>query len=247
MYKHLLKILAFSLYLSCSLHAEAQERLFTAEYKGKYSGMTITSVRTLDKLDNGMYSFKSSIKNFLGHIDEESQFQLKSPDHYVSRDYSYDRRILGKSTHQTINFDWDKKVAAFVRADRPEKNAVHKIEQGMLDLSLYQLKLQSDLANGKKRLEYIVVKPNKIKVIEFAQAGNEIIKISDKSYSAIKLQKVNRDDDKETTIWIVPDLHYQIARIHHVEEDGDSYQINLGSFKSNGESLEDFYKGSPAS
>lgn len=215
--------------------------LITAEYKGKYSGMVITSERTLRKTGEDTYEFHSKISNFLGNIRESSYFILDSDQNFVSNEYIYQRKIAFKSKQEKIIFDWDQKRAFYTRKKKPEKNREHKIAPGMLDVSLYQLKLQRDLANGKTDLKYVLVKPNKIKLMEFALKATESIELMGSSVQAIKVERVNLDDTAETTIWVIPSLNYQIGRIDHKDKQGDKYTILLSSYEADTRSLANFY------
>jgi len=215
--------------------------LFEAQYQGKYKGMVIKSDRTLEHLEGNNFKFQSKVKNMLGNINEQSFFELSPDRRMIAKEYRYDRKIFVKKSNQRMVFDWPKKTAYYTRKDRPERNAEHQIVPGMLDVSLYQLKLQRDLENAKKELRYVIVKPNKIKLMEFALSGTESIELMGSSLKTLKLERVNSNDSSTTTIWVIPQLNHQIGRIDHKDEDGDAYQITLSKFESNETELVKFY------
>ena len=237
------RITAFAL-ITFSANAEPL-KLITAEYQGKYSGMVIKSERTLVKTGDTTYEFHSKIKNFLGNIHESSYFNIDKHTNLVPNEYRYKRKIAFKSSHQKIVFDWEQNRAFYTRKKQPEKNKEHRIAPKMLDMALYQLNLQRDLANKKSDLKYVIVKPNKIKVMEFALKATERIELMDSSYEGIKVERVNLDDSAETTIWVIPELNYQIGRIDHKDKKGDEYQIMLSSYEANKQQLTEFYALNP--
>lgn len=219
--------------------------LITAEYEGKYSGMVIKSERTLVKTGEDSYEFHSKISNFLGKIVESSYFSVDSRRNLVANEYLYKRKIAFKSKLERIVFNWDQKRAFYTQKKKPEKDREYKIAPGMLDISLYQLKLQRDLANGKTDLKYVLVKSNKIKLMEFALKGRESIELKGSSVEAIKVERVNLDDTAETTIWVIPSLNHQIGRIDHKDKNGDKYQILLSRYEADDPGLIDFYTLNP--
>ncbi|MBU2986028.1 DUF3108 domain-containing protein [Saccharophagus degradans] len=228
--------------LACMCNAETT--LFTAKYKGKHSGLSITSTRELTQKDDGSYEFFSKVKSTFASIEETSIFTLGDEPQriMIPQSYQYERRILGASTREWINFDWENFVAHYERKGKPEKSREHKLVIGMLDVPLYQLQLQRDLIAGKTSLYYAFVKPHKIKSLAFKVEGEDTIHVGNKAYKAIKVARINTEDDKETFVWLIPELNYQIGKIVHVEEDGSSYRIDLTSYQSSEKLFDNFYK-----
>lgn len=223
---------------------QADTTLFTAKYKGKHSGMSISSTRQLIHKDDGTYLFKSKVKSTFASIEEESKFTLGTPPQriMIPHNYYYERSVLGAKTKEWINFDWTNFVAHYERKNKPEKAKEHPLVIGMLDVPLYQLQLQRDLIAGKTLLDYTFVKPHKIKSLAFKKEGEETINVGDKAYSAIKVSRINTEDDKETLVWLIPELNYQIGKIVHIEEDGASYRIDLTSYSANNALFNEFYQ-----
>lgn len=218
----------------------AEQTLFTATYKGKYSGMTIKSTRKLVANSSG-YQLVSEIKNSFASIDESSNFKMDNntltPQHYF-----YKRKIMGFKAEETIDFEWAEKLAKYRRKDKEEKNRDYPIEPGVLDPATYQLALQRAFAGGSNEVNVTFVKSSKVKTLQFKKTGQEELKIAGKTYQALRVERVNLDDDKETRLWLVPELHYQIARIEHVEEDGKAYNLYLTGFTADDTALDSFYQ-----
>lgn len=113
--------------LACMCNAETI--LFTAKYKGKHSGLSITSTRELTQKDDGSYEFFSKVKSTFASIEETSIFTLGDEPQriMIPQSYQYERRILGASTKEWINFDWVNFVAHYERKGKPEKSREHKL------------------------------------------------------------------------------------------------------------------------
>lgn len=242
------------------LLATSQENtLFNATYKGKLSGFSVKTKRTLIELAPHHYELKSVAKNAFASITEKSFFHVpiqtiqttpKAPSNndiadttvlFIPEQYIYERKILGASSQQQLIFDWSSLTAQYTRKDKPKKNTSHQILSGMLDPSLYQLKLQQDAHNGQKTFHYRYPKTWKIDSMDFAVSKETTFQLDKIRYDAIQLKRINQDDKKQTYVTLVPDLHFQIAKITHIEEDGKSYSLILTDFSANDEKLNEFY------
>lgn len=203
--------------------------------------MTIKSTRTLVKKDSGGFTIESEMKNLLASIHEKSQFVLNNGI-LQPMEYRYRRSIAAFKSNESLLFDWQAGVAKYQRTDKPEKNKDHPIELGFLDPVLYQLQLQREAYSGKDEYSFTFVKPSKVKTLHFKKTGEEPFTVGKQTYTAIKVERVNLDDNKETRIWLVPDLNYQIARIEHLEEDGKAYNIYLTNYQSAENLVDTLYK-----
>ena len=224
--------------------------LFSANYSGEHSGHKVKANRSLIVHEDGKFEFRSVVKHAIGSITEVSTFDLVDNVIIPTR-YHYKRKIFGIGREEWINFDWDKKEAIYEHKGKAKKTTVHQLEAGMLDPSLYQLQLQRDMFQHEGKmpdagLEYTFVKHRKIKNMPFEQLDNEQIKVGKKEYLAVKLQRVqehqegDQNSNKLTTVWLAPELHYQIAKIRHID-DGDEFILELESFESSGAVFDAIY------
>lgn len=250
------------------LLAISQENmLFSATYKGKLSGFSVKTTRTLTELTPHRYELKSVAKNTFASITEKSFFHVpiqatvpvpiqtveptpkatsssdivNTTTLFIPEQYLYERKILGASSQQQLVFDWNNLTAQYIRKDKPKKNKSHQILSGMLDPSLYQLKLQQDAHNGQRTFHYRYPKTWKIDTMDFTLSKETTFQLDKIRYDAIQLKRINQDDEKQTYVTLIPDLHFQIAKITHVEEDGKKYSITLTDFSANDEKLNEFY------
>lgn len=216
--------------------------LFQAHYEGKYSGMTIKSERKLSRNADNSYRLNSEVKNFIASIRESSEFKLSTTAQLQPQRYEYARKVLGYKAYDSIDFDWQQQQADTQRKDKPERARRLALDGNELDPALYQLQLQADLYNGKTELHYRVAKTNKIKLLAFEIVGKDVFTLGETAHNTLKIALIDPDTDKNTTIWVIPSLSYQIAKIEHVEENGDAFTIRLTGFDQQEALLHEFYR-----
>lgn len=214
--------------------------VFTATYKGKYNGWNITLERSLQYIDQGQYALTSKASNFIGQLDETSEFNLQG-NQLIPSNYSYNRKIFGKANSETVRFVWSKNEAIYTRTNKPQDNRTVKLQTGLLDPALYQLQLQLDLAHQNTTLNYFFIKRKDIKNYKFSVVGNDTFKLGKMQYRATIVERLE-SSAKKTRIWLLADLNWQIARIQHKEESGDTYTIELNRYSGDNMLLAAFFK-----
>lgn len=232
--------LFFLLTYASNLFAE-NTVLYSAQYEGDISGFPVELTRTLYKTGADHYLSQSEASNILGSIKEKSEFFIKEgilhPKYYEQR-----KKALGISRIERIQFDWKTLTAQYTSKKKPEKNTTHKIFSGVLDPAIYQLQLQRDAFNQKKKFNFKFVKKERINERNYSLTGEEDISVGEKKYLALKYERNNLDDEKQTRIWFIPELNYQIGRIQHQEKDGKTSELNLVSFKGSEQFVDEIYK-----
>lgn len=223
------------LFICFSVNAE--EILFSSQYSGELGSYHIVSTRTLTQKDDGSYRFQSIAKHALGSITETTDFRLEKCEIYPTK-YHYLRRIIGFKKEESIDYDWKKKQATYRLKGKKSKTFVHDLVPGLLDSSVYQLQLQRDAWQTQgtfntAKPDYTIIAHRKIKSMQFEPLGKENLNIGDKNYSAIKVEMNSPSSEKLTTVWLLPELNYQIGKISHRDEDGDTYEITLDNYVAN--------------
>ena len=155
-------------------------------------------------------------------------------------DYVYDRRVFGRKTNEKIHFDWNSNSAFYTRSDRTQNNTQHELKQGVLDPALYQLALQADLANNTANLNYEFVKRKRLETYHFQLLPAEKFQLQKKTYDALVLVREDKEKNKITKVWILPQLDYQVGRIQHTD-DGEVYQVTLAAYEGDSAKMQAFY------
>lgn len=212
--------------LFLSLPGWAAEQLFQNEYRSKFEGFGVTTVRTLTLLDDGTYLFRVRSSNFLAKLDEKSHFRINEAGEYQSLEHTMERSVLGVRREENTQFDWE---AGEVTFERRDDTRVLPLEPGYTDRTLYQYLMELDLAEGVEMPSYMVVDRGRIRDFTFEQLGEELIDIAGEEVSAIKLRRITEDDDRETLAWFAPSMDYRLVQIIHSEKDGSEYEMYFKS------------------
>lgn len=232
----------FTLLLALSAnYVDAKNVLFTATYKGEYSGWNITLTRQLTE-ENGVYQFESEAKNLFASMLEISTFSIKEKQ-LSPRKYLFQRKIFGKKTVEVIDFDWQKLQAKYSRSDRAKNNTTHKLQGVTLDPSLYQLCLQADIANQQQALNYTFIKRKRTEHYQFKAEEVSHFTFAKKRLDAVVVTRQDAENDKKNTrVWLLPALDYQIAKIIHRDADGDTFEIELVDYQGDSQVVSSFYQ-----
>lgn len=224
----------------CAQAADDREILSRSVYKGSISGWKVEMVRTLSHNDNNHYSLRSEAKNMFASVVENSDFVIKN-QHLTPLAYEYDRRVFGRQAKEKIQFDWNSQSALYTRSDRKQNNTEHPLQENILDPALYQLALQADLANGVLDLNYTFIKRKRLETYQFRLLTQEKFQLQKKSYDALVLMREDKEKQKTTKVWVLPQLDYQVGKIQHTDGD-DTYQVTLAAYEGDSAGLKAFYK-----
>ena len=215
--------------------------LFEATYEGEYSNLNITMTRTLIKKGNS-YTLSSKAKSFMAKIEESSDFSLFN-GRLRPRNYNYERKIFGVKKQEQLAFDWESLSASYTKGKKHEGS--QSLSAKALDPTLYQLQLQRDLAQkpDQKSFDYTFVRRNQTKHYHFEREADASMTFKGKPYLATVLTRTG-DGQKETKLWLIPELAYVLAKIRHTDEDGDTYEVLLTHYSST-DAFKQFLQESP--
>lgn len=241
-FRLLLPLILFTLVGHSALAKEKSPQvLMKAIYTGKISGWDIELERTLTQHPDGHYRLRSYADKLFASIEEMSTFTIKD-GRIQPQEYTYERSVFGKKTVERIAYDWKKGQAQYTRSDRKRNNTQHELTSAVLDPALYQLAVQADLAKGQDGLLYDFIKRKRIEQYHLKTVDNESLSLSGKTHEAVVVLRKDPDSDKTTKVWVAPELNHVIAKIHHIDKDGDEFQITLKDLKVNKQMLDDFYR-----
>ena len=193
-------------------------------YEASYNGMPIHAKRELQQLPNGNWQLTTSAENFLAKITEQGQFQLNNGGNIHHKNYQYKRNVLGKKKTENLSYDHEHKVANYTTK---KKQRQVTLDADYLNRLTYQLQLRRDLANQCEQFEYQVISRGRLKTYRFEQAGEETLQTPLGEVSAIRVNRIREDNDRETALWFAPQLDYLLVKLWQREKDGEEYLITL--------------------
>lgn len=222
---------------SASALAQKKE-LYQAVYEGEYSSWDVEMTRSLTENNSGVFEFRSEAKNLFATIREQSEFTVLDGQIRPQR-YEYARSVFGRKKTEVLDFDWQ--AASVTYLENGNAKHVHElVDANTSDPALYQLLLQLRFQNKDlTATEFEFFKRRQQKHYTFTDTGDGPITLNGKTYTAVGL--VRRAEDKQTHVWLLPELDYVIGKLEH-HDDGDVYTLELTRYRADRKALEQFYK-----
>lgn len=203
---------------------------YTAQYSARINGMAVTITNTLRTTPQG-YRVSTSASNLLGEIKEHEDFHL-ADDRIVVDAYHHQRSLFGNRRLERLVMDPTHGIARYQRNNETREIL---LEPDVLGPLSYQVQMRRDLAAGLSAFDYQVLHRGKIKSYRFEAEDSESVALPQGTVEAIRIRRVHDDNDRETIVWLAPDLDYQLVRLRLVE-DGDRYELQLADLKAPGAS-----------
>lgn len=197
---------------------------YHAVYQARYNGLAIEAHRYLKVTDNG-YQLVTEAKNFLGRIHEEENFHLDANNQLIPDDYRYQRSIFGKSRTETLTVDHDANTSVTQRKGREYQL---DFAPGQLGPLSYQLAMAADLSHGVETLSYQVIHRGDIKEYHYRRLAEVDMDTPVGRLRTLPVERVRDDSDRETLLWLAPELNYLPVRLVQ-KEDGETYEMTLKS------------------
>lgn len=214
----------------------ADTEILTAEYTGEYSNWNVSMVRTLHRTEDGVYNFRSRATNAFASVTETSLFRIHN--HRVGPiHYEYARKIFGRKKVEAIEFHPARNNALYLK--NKKLRHTHAAPGNATDPALYQLLLQHAFKAPIETATFDFLKRNKVKNYRFDKQKEETVTIAGKPYSSVVVER--RLDNKSTRIWLIPKLNNVVGKLIHTDEDGDTYSLQLKSYKANSTEMAAFY------
>lgn len=216
--------------LPLPLLAAWQPQPFEATYQVSMGPMTIgESTRSLTQDRNGNYLLRTSSRaTGMASFIVKDQLEERSSWRFVNNsiqalEYRANRTGGKREKSERVVFDWKKRVAT---GSGTRGNWQIAITAPTYDKLLYQLAATQDLANGKRKLSYLVADNDHVRDYDVGIVGEETISTALGKFNTIKIKRVD-EDKRDTTLWIAPALGYLPVRIDYVELDGSSFKAVL--------------------
>ena len=185
------------------------------------------SSRELSYGDNGELVFRADSEStglvslFYAEVIRETTRMQQIDGRVVPIEYQYQRNGKRKRTISQ-QFDW---ASGNVTSQVDGTVYEFALDEHALDQNGYQVNLMIDLAKGLRDISYPVARKNKMRVYEISHVGDERLETV---LGVLDTVVIQRKEDKITTMWCAPDLHYLPVKIQH-EEDGSVFTAYLHS------------------
>ncbi len=199
--------------------AAAEISPFHAHYKVYFKGVRFGNVeRKLEHLKQSQYKLISVGSVILGAAEHtNSSWFSQNGDKVEPGRYYHQGREFSKRMSASASFVGKNKV----RFRENGEEVVIDFEQPTLDPGALTVLLQSDVKAGLETFNYHWAWENEVKPFTLEKVGEERIKVMGKEVDAVRLVQTD-EGRRETTIWVAPELDYQIVLVR-VSENGSDW------------------------
>ncbi|WP_372758805.1 DUF3108 domain-containing protein, partial [Litorivivens sp.] len=216
-----------SLLLSSLAHAGAGVPLkpYRATYGIVRDGLAAEVTRELHHSGENQWTLKDSARILFARFSESVIVKYNGVD-VVPLEYTY-QQSPGDRKDQVIRYDWGKKRASF-SLDSGTRHADLKVPS--YDKLSYQIQLRLDLLAGQLQTPktYHLVDRGRHKQYRVEKIGEQTISAGKRQIHTVKLRQTTAGKDRETFIWVAPDLDFLIVRMERNEDD-EQIQMQLKS------------------
>ena len=220
---------------AASAMAESALSLYTAEYKTKVAGLSVTLTRTLTE-ENGRYHLlQGGKKAFVVALNEDSDFSVEG-DRIVGEQFIYQLSGISNRRREVL-FDEE---AGTIRSLRKEEWTEHPWSPEVLDrLSQQeQMRLKLLLAEAPpQRISLSIVDGPKIKLKHFDLIETTVIETPVGGLNTVHYRLIHDEpDERSSDTWLAIDHDFLMVRTEHVEK-GSKTLIQLHSATIEGQAV----------
>ena len=206
---------------------------YNAKYKVSKSGLSLGSMQASLIYQGNQYHYHKRTKasglaamlsgdTLVENSDGRIQGEQFIPQQYL-------RHHQSKRKNQKDKFTF--KTPTSVQGSFDNQAYQLTVPQGTSDLSLLEVKLMQDVAQGKLRSQYNIVDRGKLKQFIVRRLGQADIKVPMGKYTCEKVQVSPKNKSQHTTLWLAKELNFVPVRILH-EDDGGKLDIRLTRYSS---------------
>lgn len=221
---------------SFSVHASCEgPEPFSASYKAevdKIISLDGKGVQRLVKGEDDVYRFDFDVESLVADMRERSEFLWDEERcHLVPLSYRNKLdAVVASDRSASFVHDRDDKM---IRGSYRGSDFAFPSHPRYVDPLGMQIQVRQDLKAGKTTMKYHMIHKGKALVDKYQVVGEEVLEIDSKSYKTVRIEKVRPDtSDRETYLWMAPDLDYTLIRLLHQEPDGDRYEVIMTDFKA---------------
>ena len=218
-----------------SAMAETTLSLYTAEYRTKLAGPSVTLTRTLTEEDGRFHLTQGGKKAFMIKLSEDSQFSVEG-DRIVGEKFVYQ---LGGVSNRRREVLFDEE-AGTIRSLRKKEWTEHPWSPEVLDrLSQQeQMRLKLLLAEAPPaRISLSIVDGPKIKLKHFDLIETAILETPVGALNTLHYRLIHDEpDERSSDTWLAVDHDFLMVRTEHVEK-GSQTVIQLESAAVEGQAV----------
>lgn len=215
-----------------SLQALAAPNAFQATYSVSNSGLTVGETNSSLSYNGTGYVFQKLTKanGMAALISGDSLIErssgLKQGNQLQSQQYLYQHKSRRKAKKDQYSFTNPTEV----KGSLDNTAYTLKVPKSTIDPMLTELRLMDDLV-ANRPLKYSITERGKLKTYQFQRLGKEKITTPLGEYTCEKVQMTRDNGERQTTLWLAPELGYVAAQIQHNEK-GNITEAQLTKYQA---------------
>ena len=224
-----------TLLTTASAMAESALSLYTAEYKTKVAGLSVTLTRTLTEKAGRYHLSQGGKKAFVVKLSEDSHFSVEG-DRIVGEQFVYQMSGISNRRREVL-FNEE---AGTIRSLRKKEWTEHPWSPDVLDrLSQQeQMRLKLLLAEAPPaRISLSIVDGPKIKLKHFDLIETAVLETPVGALNTVHYRLIHDEpDERSSDTWLAVDHGFLMVRTEHVEK-GSETMIQLESAAVEGQAV----------
>jgi len=220
---------------AASAIAESALSLYTAEYKTKVAGLSVTLTRTLTEKDGRYHLSQGGKKAFVVKLSEDSHFSVKG-DRIFGEQFIYQLSGISNRRREVL-FD---EQAGTIRSLRKKEWTEHPWSPGVLDRLSQQEQMRLKLLLAKappERISLSIVDGPKIKLKHFDLVETAVLETPVGALNTVHYRLIHDEpDERSSDTWLAVDHDFLMVRTEHVEK-GSETVIQLKSAAVEGQAV----------
>ena len=214
--------------------AQVAMQPFQATYKVRVGSVPAGEVKvSLELTKDGGYrysqhSIPQGLAAFLTstEVKEVSEGRIEGQQVIPTR-YNYQREKTKKAKRVRLQFDWE---TGQVTDNAAQPKWSLKVPAGTQDKFSKQLAMVFAMNAEPRDVSFPVADRGRIKTYHFRPKGKETVKIGNKNYSTIRVDRSKNDKPTSGTLWVAPKLHYLPVKVEKPER-GNTFVMELQSVR----------------
>ena len=202
---------------AASAVAESALSLYTAEYKTKVAGLSVTLTRTLTEKGGRYHLSQGGKKAFMVKLSEDSHFSVEG-DQIVGEQFIYQMSGISNRRREVL-FDEE---AGTIRSFRKKEWTEHRWSPEVLDrLSQQeQMRLVLLLAEAPpERISLSIVDGPRIKLKHFDLIETAVLETPVGALNTVHYRLIHDEpDERSSDTWLAVDHDFLMVRTEHVEK-----------------------------
>lgn len=164
--------------------------------------------------DHHQYDVNFALDHWLLSENQQATFDM---DQCQVRPISYTtttKRPFKDQTVQTLTFDWHNKKAQYQAKDEQKS---FDLDSVLYDPLSFFFEARCELMANNERFSYPLIHNGNKKTHTYQVIGTEIVETGQGDFKALVVERVRKNKNRQTRLYVAPELDYLLVKIEHQE------------------------------